>query len=239
MSMYSQFNGDIEIRYLPKRMVSNIKDSLILLVVMVININPSHSKAEPILQGPAALTPQTSVVLEGTEEIWRDRAHSWYLSTDKKERRKQMREMSRPLKQACYYCHSRNFKDYVKERFLISLQMMAISAEQGVSCADCHQGKRGLSTLGAKSLLQWRYSVEKQKDCSDCHQANGKFKILTKEGELARESIIQELPSLSKKLNIHPQVSDKFLEQLKKKKTFQQTKLKHIPSLDSSLKNSP
>lgn len=163
---------------------------------------------------PKALSPEKSVVLNGSIETWHKRAEAWYTSSDVKQRRRQMREMSRPLKRSCYYCHTRNFKDYIEETYLISLQMMAISVEQDLSCKDCHIGQRALNTLGAKSLIQWRYTVNQNKDCTDCHEEKGKFKRLTDEGKKSIPTLIHFLQSQNTKLEVSNQVVDDFLKQL-------------------------
>ena len=163
---------------------------------------------------PFALTPQPSVALVGSVESWKARAQQWYESNEIKAQRKQMRQMSRPLKRSCYYCHTRSFKGYVEEQYLISLQMMAISVEQDLTCEDCHQGRRKLTELGAKSLLQWRYAYLKKMDCSDCHLPKGKFKQLTVEGKKSTQGLLEVLSPLAKKLNLHPRITRTFLQQL-------------------------
>ena len=145
----------------------------------------------PSSNHPSALTPKTSVLLKGDREEWRSRAVTWYHSDDLKSRRRQMREMSRPLKQPCYYCHKRSFKGYVEKRYMIGLQMMAVSAEQSVKCSDCHVGKRGLTRMGAISLIQWRYAAEKKMDCSDCHLPQQQFKSLNERGLRSKVELIE------------------------------------------------
>lgn len=175
-----------------------------------------HSvKAQPA-EVPSALSPSESVTLEGSAEMWRKRALSWYKTPDVLSRRRQMRDMSRPLKRPCYYCHTRSFKGYVDETYLISLQMMAISAEQGVRCAECHQGKRGLTALGAKSLIQWRSSVERGQDCNDCHQPQGRFQTLTPEGLKARGQLIDELPDRGRALGVSAELIDSWSRELRR-----------------------
>lgn len=147
---------------------------------------------------PLALTPNEPAVLSGSLEYWQAKAQSWYRSTEPSAQRQQMREMSRPLKQSCYYCHTRRFKSYVEENYLISLQMMAISAEQDLSCADCHIGQKGLTELGAKSLIQWRWAFKQGRNCSECHQAQHKFKKLTAKGQASIQELIT---ALEKQLN--------------------------------------
>jgi hypothetical protein len=119
--------------------------------------------------------------------------------------------MSKPLKRSCYYCHQKSFKGYVEAQYLISLQMMAISAEQGLSCADCHLGRRGLTELGAQSLIQWRYSHEKGLDCSDCHQPKGRFRSLTPRGLEASSRVMSELEERGRTLGVSPEVITRWI----------------------------
>ena len=65
------------------------------------------------------------------ESNWHERASQWFDQADPKSRRKQMRQMTRALKQPCRYCHTPDFKDFTDKK-LISQQMMAISAEHDV-----------------------------------------------------------------------------------------------------------
>ena len=92
--------------------------------------------------------------------------------------------------------------------------MMAISVEQDLSCKDCHIGQRALNTLGAKSLIQWRYTVNQNKDCADCHEEKGKFKRLTAEGKKSISTLIHFLQSQNAKFEVSNQVIDDFLKQL-------------------------
>ena len=188
---------------------------VICLSVLVVIGFCSSATADELQPIPSAISPQPSVTLHGDVESWRHRAQAWYTSSETIDRRKQMREMSRPLKRPCYYCHTRNFKDYVESTYLISLQMMAVSAEQNVKCKDCHQGQRGLTDLGAKALIQWRYSVAKQKDCATCHEPQGQFKKLTVEGQASILSLIHELERGKYLKGIPQSVTIRFLEQLK------------------------
>ena len=86
------------------------------------------------------------------ESDWHARAEKWFSSTDPKVRRKEMRAATKALKQSCFYCHTKGFKGYHDNK-LISQQMMAMSAEHDVSCADCHAGKRELSGSEEEGLL--------------------------------------------------------------------------------------
>lgn len=177
-------------------------------LVMALSVTMTHHRdahAQPT-QIPSALSPKDTVTLSGGLEQWRARAQAWYKHDDLIGRRKRMRAFSRPLKQPCYYCHTRSFKGYIESTYLISLQMMAISAEQDVTCADCHIGRRGLTELGAKSLVQWRYAQEHHLDCRDCHKPKGRFKTLTKRGEDARADLIKEAQVRGKRWGISPSV---------------------------------
>jgi nitrate/TMAO reductase-like tetraheme cytochrome c subunit len=163
---------------------------------------------------PSALTPSETVTLTGTFEMWQKRAQAWYKHSDLVGRRREMRALSRPLKRPCYYCHKRSFKGYVESTYLISLQMMAISAEQDVTCADCHIGRRGLTVLGAKSLIQWRYAQENGLDCRDCHTPNGQFRTLTKQGQDARSHLSQEVKSRGSHWGVADAVVDEWIRTL-------------------------
>jgi nitrate/TMAO reductase-like tetraheme cytochrome c subunit len=187
--------------------------NLSILLTVFIGLSIS-SWADDFDQPPHALTPTSPAILEGSVDSWKKSAQTWYTSNEVVDKRRQMREMSRPLKRPCYYCHTRNFKAYVESTYLISLQMMAVSAEQGVKCKDCHQGQRGLTELGAKSLIQWRYAVEHHKKCSDCHAPNGRFKKLTSEGKASIKDLIKALTENDQHLNVPPKVTQTFLKQL-------------------------
>ena len=165
---------------------------------------------------PSALSPSQTVTLDGTFEMWQERAQDWYQHADLKSRRKQMRALSRPLKRPCYYCHTRSFKGYVESTYLISLQMMAISAEQDVTCAACHSGRRRLTKLGAKSLIQWRYAQEKGLDCRDCHTPKGRFRTLTIKGEAARPQLIKEIKARGEQWGVDDHVIREWLATLEK-----------------------
>ena len=47
-----------------------------------------------------------------TLQTLRARAHAWFESDDLKQRRTQMRQMTRALRQPCKYCHTSGFKGY-------------------------------------------------------------------------------------------------------------------------------
>ena len=187
---------------------------LVLWCEIALSLGISEVNAQPI-EAASALSPNQSVALSGEISAWRERAQAWYRDAEITRRRRQMREMSRPLKRACYYCHTRSFKGYVDETYLISLQMMAISAEQGVSCAECHQGRRALTALGAKSLIQWRYAAESGRDCRDCHRPKGRFRELTAEGAQARAHLIHTVETRGVELGIAPQLLATWLKELR------------------------
>ena len=144
---------------------------LLPFVFTLLTLYPLHA------QEVYSFVPLPSPLLKGDHTWWHAEAQKWYKKDDISSKRLQMRDMTRALKRSCYYCHTRNFKDYtqVKE---ISLQMMAISHQHQITCADCHQGHKGLTLVGSKSLLMWRYSVTQEKQCQDCHQAQAQFKKL-------------------------------------------------------------
>lgn len=197
----------------------------------------SHADDQEIL--PSAIAPRSTVTLKGPISSWRERASQWYKSDDLKSRRRQMRQMSKPLKRPCYYCHTRNFKDYIDSTYLISLQMMAISSEQDLKCADCHIGKRGLTVLGAKSLIQWRYAADQGRECSDCHQDKGHFKRLNERGERSREELISWLDQHGSKLKLPSQTISAFKQQLSIKKSLNEDipanlGSPHLPNKDKS-----
>ena len=109
------------------------------------------------------------------------RAAAWFKSTDPKARRIQMREMTRALKQPCRYCHSQDFRSYT-DKYLISLEMMAWSAEQNVRCSGCHVGKEKLSVLGEKAKTMMKISETEAKDCRNCHESGARYRKLTQAG---------------------------------------------------------
>ena len=194
---------------------SHSQFGICLIAVMI----ASYSQAKPPALETLALIPENGQVLGGVEAAWKDRAMAWYQSDQLKARRRQMRDMSRPLKRSCYYCHTRDFKGYEQSTYLISLQMMAVSAEQNVACSDCHLGRRGLSELGAKSLIQWRFAVREGLDCQTCHAPGGKFKKLTERGEQSRQSLAKEVKLLGSSLGINQTVVQRLADQVLSEKT--------------------
>ena len=115
---------------------------------------------------------------------WSARAKTWFKSADNKGHRKEMRAVTKALRKPCRYCHTPDFKGYT-EKLLISQQMMALSAENGVQCNECHAGKQGLTDLGKFSAKMWKWSIEKTLFCNDCHTKQSKFKGLTERGKKA------------------------------------------------------
>ncbi len=192
---------------------------VVALIIVLFSLCILKARAQvPLDQSSKALSPVPSMILSGSVESWQQRAQAWYTSQDLKSQRRQMRDMSRPLKRPCYYCHTRNFKGYIDSTYLISLQMMAISAEQGLACKDCHIGQRALNTLGAKSLIQWRYSAKYKKDCRDCHQNQGQFKHLTPQGKESVDHLISDLQKQESVKEVSADVTKVFIEQLRKVK---------------------
>ena len=160
-----------------------------------------------------ALSPEEAVRLPGALGHWRPEAIRWYTAEDPERRRRQMREMTRALKRPCYYCHTRNFKEYT-DQHLISLQMMAISASYSLKCSDCHLGQRGLSALGAQSLVMWRVTAKNKKTCADCHVKGRSLKVLTPEGERSRARIAKEVAQLAPSLSLPPALIRDFVKQI-------------------------
>ena len=175
------------------RSMSNKRDfiDLILFVFVLLMAYPLYA------QEIHSFVPLPSPLLKGDSTWWHTEAQKWYKKEDLSSRRLQMREMTRALKRSCYYCHTRNFKQYTQVKD-ISLQMMAISHQHQVTCAACHQGHKGLTLVGSKSLLMWRYSVEQRKQCQDCHQPQVQFKKL-------KSSISSDLSMMWSSLNAHAQ----------------------------------
>lgn len=115
------------------------------------------------------------------EADWRARAMAYLKSPDTKGKRKEMRKATRALKQPCRHCHTPDFQDYTPKR-KIAQQMMALSVENGVDCADCHTGKTELTALGKKALPMWEVAREQGVFCDACHQPTTKFAKLTERG---------------------------------------------------------
>ena len=113
------------------------------------------------------------------------RAQSWFESDDIKKRRKQMRQMTRALKQPCKYCHTAGFNGYT-DRHSISLEMMVLSVEHAVQCDECHMGKKALTPMGMKAEKMMKISQQLQVECNHCHVKQQKFRTLTPQGETYR-----------------------------------------------------
>ncbi|MEE2757119.1 MAG: hypothetical protein VYA30_10680 [Myxococcota bacterium] len=118
---------------------------------------------------------------------WHGRAEKWFTSTDKKERRKAMRQFTRALRKPCKFCHTTDFKGYT-DRLLISQQMMAMTVEHGVECKDCHAGKDGFTKMGQTSEKMWQLVHKKKVFCEHCHVPKNRFQKLTPEGQLFKDS---------------------------------------------------
>lgn len=117
------------------------------------------------------------------EAEWGKRAEAWFAGeTDMGKRRKAMRVITRALKQPCRYCHTPDWKGYT-DKLGISRQMMALSVEHGVECADCHAGKDAYTEMGQTAQTMWRLAHEKKVECSHCHPKGKQFKTLTAAGE--------------------------------------------------------
>ncbi len=117
-----------------------------------------------------------------TPKTMQQRAQSWFESDDKKKRRLQMRQMTRALKQPCKYCHTAGFKGYT-DRYTVSLEMMALSAEHNLRCDDCHAGKTALTDTGEQAKKMKKVSLDLGVACTHCHVPSQKFKVLTSNGE--------------------------------------------------------
>ena len=112
---------------------------------------------------------------------WHARAEAWFEATDAEARKKEMRAATSALRQPCKYCHTEDFTDYT-ERKLIGQQMMALSAEHGVPCGDCHAGKNTLTPLGVDAQAMWVVSRERKVFCDACHVKGTRFEKLTRKG---------------------------------------------------------
>lgn len=121
------------------------------------------------------------------EADWRVRSMAWFDADDEQARRKQMRAITRALRQPCRYCHTPDFTGYTDKR-LISQQMMALSAEHGVQCAECHAGRDGLTPLGQTAAPMWALAREKGQFCGTCHVKHRRFEALTEQGQRFRDT---------------------------------------------------
>ena len=138
--------------------------------------------ARPAERGPIVLKPgapgHDAAALD-----FKARGEAWFTDhTDATARRAEMRSITAALKQPCRHCHTPAFDGYT-DRLPISRQMMALSAEHGVACADCHQGKADYTELGRKSVQMWQLSHEQGVFCDACHLPGAKFEKLSPAGE--------------------------------------------------------
>lgn len=139
---------------------------LVVVAALLIAAGPGHT--------PIALP---------VESDWAARAEAWFKDAKSKpDRRKAMRQITKALKQPCRYCHTPDWKGYT-DKHLISRQMMAISAENDVACADCHMGKVEMTPLGEKSRVMWALARSKAVDCAHCHLPKARFKTLNQAGK--------------------------------------------------------
>lgn len=147
---------------------------------------PEKAPAAPEKSPASAPRELGPVPIEG--EDFAARADAWYTAPadDKKGRRAEMRPLGAALKQPCRYCHTRDFKSYT-DRLDISRQMMALSAEHKVACADCHAGKRAHTELGQQAQRMWLLSHEEGVFCEACHTPGAQFKELTDQGARFKE----------------------------------------------------
>lgn len=129
---------------------------------------------------PDTATPATPEALP-VDADWRARAMAWFTAADDAGRREEMRAITRALRQPCRYCHTPDFTGYTEKR-LVSQQMMALSAEHGLKCEDCHAGKTELTPLGLSSAPMWALAREKKTFCGTCHVKHARFEQLTEEG---------------------------------------------------------
>ena len=141
--------------------------------------------AEPPAGTTAAKAPAGAAL--PIESDWKARADAWFDTSDDAGRRKEMRAVTRALRQPCRYCHTPDFTGYTDKR-LVSQQMMALSAEHGVECADCHAGKDALTPLGQKAAPMWALAREKKVFCGACHVKHQRFGALTERGKRFEEA---------------------------------------------------
>ena len=113
---------------------------------------------------------------------WSARAEAWFKgATDEATRKEAMREITKAMKQPCRHCHTPDFTGYT-DFAPISRQMMALSAEHGVTCAECHKGKSDLTDLGHKAQRWWVVSHQEKVFCDHCHVPAKHFLELTPAG---------------------------------------------------------
>lgn len=130
--------------------------------------------------GPVPVTPASTGVSPPT---MKERAEAWFTAkSDANARRAEMRAITSALKQPCRHCHTPAFDDYT-DRLDISRQMMALSAEHGVTCGECHDGKDAYTELGRKSARMWQLSHEQGQLCEACHVPAKRFEVLSPAGQ--------------------------------------------------------
>lgn len=140
------------------------------------------AKPDDAAEQKGAKTPgDTPIPVKGVDD-WRPRAMAWFTTEGDKARRKEMRKLTRALRQPCKYCHTVDFTGYTEKR-LVSQQMMALSAEHGVQCAECHAGKEKLTELGEASLPMFDLARERKVFCDHCHVKQKRFEALTEAGK--------------------------------------------------------
>lgn len=116
---------------------------------------------------------------------WHARADKWFTApeSDQKARKKEMKAITRALKQPCRYCHTKDWSGYQPGMLRLGQQMMAMSVEHGVECKDCHAGKDALTKLGEASVEMWRLSIAERVFCDECHTPGKRFEALTAAGQ--------------------------------------------------------
>ena len=114
------------------------------------------------------------------------RGEKWFRAEEEDARKAQMKEASRALKRPCKYCHTEDFNGFTDKKD-ITLQMMALSAENDVECKDCHDGRDKLTKMGDEAHEMWELSHEKKVFCDDCHEPKTKFEKLTANGKKQKE----------------------------------------------------
>ena len=140
------------------------------------------ASAPPSAGAPPQAAPATLGAI-AVEADWAARALAWFKgAADEKARKEAMREITKAIKQPCRLCHTPDFQGYTDMQPL-ARQMMALSVENGVTCAECHQGKTELTALGQKSKPMWALSHEQKVFCDHCHVPAKRFVELTPAGQ--------------------------------------------------------
>ena len=157
------------------------------LIISGLFLNATVIQGEPLdkevtIQKNVAETPEAKPSSLPIESDWRARAMHWFTSTETKKQRKEMRTATRALRQPCRYCHTPDFKGYTDKR-LVTQQMMALSAEHGVTCTDCHNGKNTFTKMGETAQKMWSLSRQEKIFCDGCHIKGKAFKLLNEFGE--------------------------------------------------------